>query len=48
LLLTRYNNYITDSKKDVVEIIRSFEFDKYLIEKLREVDNIVDIHQHDK
>lgn len=43
-----YNNYITESKSQIFEIIRSLEYDIYLIEKLREVDSIDDIFEHDK
>ncbi len=47
-LLRKYNDYITDSKIEVVEIIRSFDIDKYLIEKLRKIDKIDDVHFNDK
>ena len=42
--LLKYNNYITQSKHQVGEIIRNLEYDIYLIEKLRDVDLIDDVY----
>ena len=42
--LLKYNNYITQSKHQVGEIIRNLEYDIYLIEKLRDVDMIDDVY----
>lgn len=46
-MITEYNNYITESKKEVVDVIRELEFDKYLIEKLRKVDYVEDVNEND-
>ena len=47
-LLMNYNNYISDTKKLLNDIVRGFEYDKFLIEKLRNIDKVNDVNLHDR
>ena len=47
-LLINYNNYISDTKMLLNDIVRGFEYDKFLIEKLRNIDKTNDVNLHDR